>query len=75
MDKLPLEYRSTTEADDDDAKPRVRWQTVVSCTLLVMGLLCGLAALAWPQRRDELVGAAVSLAVVGVIVYFPYVRT
>jgi hypothetical protein len=40
-----------------------------------MGLLCGLVALVWPQRRHELVSAAISLGVAGVIIYFPYVRT
>jgi hypothetical protein len=40
-----------------------------------MGLFCGLLALLWPQRRDELLSAAISLGIGGVIIYFPYVRT
>ena len=72
MGKPPLDYRGTTEGDD--AK-HVRWQTVVSCSLLGMGLVCGLVALVWPQRRHELIGAALSLGIAGVIIYFPYVRT
>ena len=73
MSKPPLDYRSATR--DDDAKPQLRWQTVVSCSLLGMGLLCGLLALVWTQRRQELVSAAISLGIGGVIIYFPYVRT
>jgi hypothetical protein len=73
MSKPPLDYRSATQGDD--AGPRVRWQTVVSCSLLGMGLLCGLVALVWAQRRQELVSAAISLGIGGVIIYFPYVRT
>jgi len=40
-----------------------------------MGLLCGLGAVVWPGRRHELVSAAITLGVAGVIIYFPYVRT
>jgi len=40
-----------------------------------MGVMCGLAAVVWGQRRVELISAAISLGVGGVIVYFPYVRT
>ena len=72
MSKPPLEYRSATGGDE--ARPRVRWQTVVSCSLLGMGLLCGLVALVWAQRRVELVSAAISLGIGGVAIYFPYVR-
>jgi len=39
-----------------------------------MGLLCGLVALVWAQRRVELVSAAISLGIGGVAIYFPYVR-
>lgn len=73
MSKRPIDYRGVTRGDG--AGPRVRWQTVVSCSLLGMGLACGVGALVWPQRRHELVGAAISLSVTGVLVYFPYVRT
>ena len=73
MSKRPLDYQGVTRRDD--ARPRVRWQTVVSCSLLGMGLACGVVALAWPQRRPELVSAAVSLGVAGVLIYLPYVRT
>jgi len=40
-----------------------------------MGLVCGLVAMVWPQRRSELISAAISLGIAGVIIYFPYVRT
>jgi hypothetical protein len=71
--KPPLDYRRGD--DDDQASPQVRWQTIVSCSLLGMALCCGLAALAWPSRRHELVAGAITLAIGGVIIYFPYVRT
>ena len=73
MSKPPLDYRSAAEGDDEG--PTVRWQTIVSCSLLVIGLVCGLVALVWPQRRSELVSAAITLGIGGVIIYFPYVRT
>ena len=73
MSKPPLDYR---HADDSDgANPGVRWQTVVSCSLLGIGLLCGIGALVWTQHHRELFSAAISLGVAGVIIYFPYVRT
>jgi hypothetical protein len=40
-----------------------------------MGALCALVALVWPHRRPELVSAAISLGIAGVIIYFPFVRT
>jgi hypothetical protein len=73
MSKPPLDYQGGTQGDD--ARPRVRWQTIVSCSLLAMGLVCGLVAAVWPQRRHELIAAAISLGITGVILYFPYVRT
>jgi hypothetical protein len=73
MSKPPLDYRGANQGDD--ARPHLRWQTVASCSFLGMGLLCGLVALVWPQRRLELVSAAISLGIAGVIIYFPYVRT
>jgi hypothetical protein len=30
---------------------------------------------AWPQRRSELISAAISLGIAGVFIYFPYIRT
>ena len=73
MSKPPLDYQGVSQGDD--AKPQVRWQTVVSFSLLGMGLLCGLVALVWPHRRHELVSAAIALVIAGVTIYFPYVRT
>jgi hypothetical protein len=73
MGKVPLDYRGDSEGDD--AGPRVRWQTIVSSSLVGMGVVCGLVAVVWAQRRVELISAAISLGVGGVIVYFPYVRT
>jgi len=73
VSKQPLDYRGAAEGDD--ATPQVRWQTIVSCSLLGMGLACGLVALAWPQRRPELISAAITLGIAGVIIYFPYIRT
>ena len=73
MSRPPLEYRGT--AQGDGARPQVRWQTIVSGSLLGMGLVCGLLALVWPQRRSELISTAISLGIAGVIIYFPYVRT
>jgi len=75
MSKQPLDYRGVTGGEDPAPQvPRVRWQTVVSCSLLGTGLACGVGALAWPQRRTELVAAALSLGISGVCIYFPYVR-
>ena len=73
MSKPPLDYRGASQGDD--AGPRVRWQTIASCSLLGMGILCGLVAVVWVQRRSELVSAAISLGIAGVIIYFPFVRT
>ena len=73
MSKQPLDYRGLTGGDDP--VPKLRWQTVVSCSLLGMGLVCGVGAMVWAQRRPELIAAAISLAITGVIIYFPYVRT
>ena len=53
----------------------MRWQTIASCSLLGMGIVCGLVAVVWVQRRSELVSAAISLGIAGVIIYFPFVRT
>lgn len=71
MTKQPLDYQGVTQRND--ARPRVRWQTVISCSLLGAGLVCGLVALVWPLRRSELVSAALSLGIAGVLMYF-YVR-
>jgi hypothetical protein len=73
MTKPPLDYRPATPGDNPT--PHVRWQTVVSLSLLAIGLLCGLVALVWPHRRPELISAAITLCIAGVIIYFPYVRT
>jgi hypothetical protein len=73
MNKPPLDYRAPTP--NDEAGPQVRWQTIVSFSLLGIGLVCGLVAVVWPLRRHELVSAAISLGIAGVIIYFPYVRT
>ena len=73
MDKPTLDYRPA--ARGDEARPHVRWQTVVSCSLLGMAAACGLVALVWPPRRPDLLAAAISLGIAGVIIYFPYVRT
>jgi hypothetical protein len=73
MSKPPLDYRAGTQGEE--ATPHVRWQTIVSCSLLGMGVVCGLAALVWPHRRDELISAAIALGIAGVLIYFPYVRT
>jgi hypothetical protein len=73
MSKPPLDYRGVDQADD--ARPQVRWQTIVSCSLLGMGLMCGLSAAVWPQRRAELISVAITSGIAGVIIYFPYVRT
>ena len=72
MSKPPLDYRNTTEGDG--ARPQVRWQTIVSCSLLGMGIVCGLVAVVLPQRRPELISAAITLGIAGAIIYFPYVR-
>jgi hypothetical protein len=73
MSKQPLDYQVPTVGDDP--VPKLRWQTVVSCSLLGMALVCGVGAVVWWQRRSELIAAAISLGVTGVIIYFPYVRT
>ena len=73
MSKQPLDYRGVGHGDE--ARPQVRWQTIVSCSLIGMGVVCGVGALVWAQRRSELISAAISLGIAGVIVYFPYVRT
>jgi len=76
MSKQPLDYQGVTGGENPQPQsPRVRWQTIVSFSLLGMGLACGIAALAWPPRRPQLIAAAVSLGITGVIIYFPYVRT
>ena len=73
MSKPPLDYQGITQ--NDDARPPVRWQTIVACSLLGIGLACGLVAAIWPQRRSELIGAAITFGIAGVIIYFPYIRT
>ncbi len=73
MSKPPLDYQRLDQSHDE--RPPVRWQTVVSCVLLAMGMLSGLVALVWPSRRSELISAAISLVIAGVLIYFPYVRT
>ena len=73
MSKEPLHYQRPTGADDP--VPQMRWQTIVACSLLGMGLVCGVGAMVWAQRRHELIAAAISLGIAGVIIYFPYVRT
>jgi hypothetical protein len=72
MSEPPLDYRNGTQRDD--ARPQVRWQTIVSCSLLGMGIVCGLVAVVLPQRRPELISAAITLGIAGTIIYFPYVR-
>ena len=75
MNKQPLDYRGVPQ--EDDAKPRLRWQTILSCSLLGMALVSGLVALVWPQRRPELISAAITLGITGVLIYFMnlYVQT
>ena len=77
MSKPPLDYRSATrdQPGSDDLRPQVRWQTIVSFSLLGMALACGLGAVVWASRRGELISAAITLGIAGVIIYFPYVRT
>ena len=71
MSKQRLDYQNVTPA----AHPRVRWRTIVSCSLLGLALLFTLMALVWPQRRWELFSAGISFGVTGVIIYFPYTGT
>jgi hypothetical protein len=73
MGKQPLDYQNAMR--DRNPTPQVRWQTIVACSLLGLALLCVLAALVWPQRRPELISAAITLGIGGVIIYFPYIRT
>ncbi len=73
MSKEPLDYQGLTGGDDPAQK--LRWQTIVSCSLLGMALVCGIGAMLWAHRRTELTAAAISLGITGVIIYFPYVRT
>jgi hypothetical protein len=37
--------------------------------------VCGVVAVVWPQHRSDLIAAAISLGIAGVIIYFPYIRT
>jgi hypothetical protein len=72
MKKQPLDYRSVTRGDPPP--PRVRFQTIVSCSLLGFAVLCALVALAWRERRSELFAAAISLAGAAAIIHLPYRR-
>jgi hypothetical protein len=73
MKKQPLNYQSVTTRREPPP-PQVRFQTIVSCSLLGLAVLCGLAALLWHHRRAELFAAAISFAGAGVIVHLPFRR-
>jgi hypothetical protein len=72
MKKQRLEYESMTGRENP--APRVRFQTIVSCALLGVALLCAVLAMAWTHRRSELFAAAISLGAGAAIVHAPYWR-
>jgi hypothetical protein len=72
MKKHPLDYHTVTRSEN--SPPQVRFQTIVSFSLLGLAVLCALVALLWHQRRSELFAAAISLAGAGVIIHLPYRR-
>lgn len=75
MSKQPLEYQRRTETAGDNPVPTLKWQTIVSFSMLGMAFVCGVGAILWAHRRTELIGAAISLGITGVIIYFPFIRT
>jgi hypothetical protein len=72
MKKQPLEYQTVTRGET--RPPQVRFQTIVSLSLLGIGVLCALAALVWPAHRFQLFAAAISLAAGAAIIHLPYRR-
>ena len=72
MKKQPLDYQSGTRGED--RAPQVGLQTIISCSLLGLAVVCGVVALVWAQRRFELLAAAASLGFTGVIIHIPYLR-
>lgn len=72
MKKQPLDYRSVTRGENPP--PQVRFQTIVSLSLLGLAVLSALAALVWPAHRFQLVAAALSLAAGAAIIHLPYRR-
>ena len=73
MKKEPLDYQSVTTRREDPT-PRVRFQTIVSCSLLGLAIVCALVALVWTHRRSEFLAATISLGAAGAIVHLPYGR-
>ena len=72
MKKQPLDYHTITRGDTPTSQ--VRFQTIVSWSLLGLAALSALVALVWPRHRAELFGAAISLGAAAAIVHLPYRR-